>query len=91
MLRLRLLWHTYDRLRVTCQLVDSPFTVGQGVVSLGGLIRLAMVLRHLYAILMFEFLNMLVTLRICREMYVNVAHFLFLLWCGVVYFVLCSI
>ena len=43
-----------------------------------------MVLRHLYAILMFEILNMLVTLCICGEMYVNVAQFLFLLSCGVV-------
>jgi hypothetical protein len=53
--------------------------------SLGGFIGLAMVLWHLYAILMFVFLNMFVTLRICGEMYVNVAHFLFLLWCGVVW------
>jgi len=29
------------------------------------------VLRHLYAILMFVFLNMFVTLRICGEVYVN--------------------
>ena len=50
-----------------------------------------MVLRHLYDILIFAFLNMLVTLRICGENYVNVAHFLFLLSCGVVCFVLCSI
>ena len=50
-----------------------------------------MVLRHLYAILMFVFLNMLVTLRICGEMYVNVAHFLFLLSCGAGCSVLCSI
>ena len=42
-----------------------------------------MVLRHLYAILMFVFLNMFVTLRICEEMHENVAHFLFLLSCGV--------
>jgi len=42
-----------------------------------------MVLWHLYDILMFVFLNMFVTLRICEEMYVNVAHFLFLLSCGV--------
>jgi len=53
--------------------------------SLGGLIKLAMVLRHLYAILMFVFLNMFVTLRICRDMYVNVAHFLFLVSCDVVF------
>jgi len=75
---------------VTCQLVDSPFTVDWVWLSLGGLIRLAMVLRHLYAILMFEFLNMFLTLLICGEIYVNVAHFLFLLSCGVVCFVLCS-
>ena len=50
-----------------------------------------MVLRHLYAILMFVFLNILVTLRICGEMYVNVAHFLFLLSCGAGCSVLCSI
>ena len=35
---------------VACQLVDSPFIVRW---SLGGLIKLAMVLRHSYAILMF--------------------------------------
>ena len=50
-----------------------------------------MVLRHLYAILMFVFLNMLVTFLICGEMLVNVAHFLFLLSCGVGRSVLCSI
>ena len=59
--------------------------------SLGSLIRLAMVLRHLYAILIFVLLNMFVALRICGEMYVNVARFLFLLSCGVVRFVLCSV
>ena len=44
---------------VTCQLVDPPFIVGQGGVrwSLGGLIKLPMVLWHLYAILMFVLLN----------------------------------
>jgi len=35
MFRLRLVWPTYDRLHVTCQLVDSPFTVGRGVVVSG--------------------------------------------------------
>ena len=44
-----------------------------------------MVLWHLYAILMFVFLNMFVTLRICGEIYVNVAHFLFLVWCVLFY------
>jgi len=56
--------------------------------SLDGLIKLAMVLRHLNAILMFVLLNMFVTLHICGDMYVNVAHFLFLLSRGVVRFVL---
>ena len=51
--------------------------------SQGGLVRLAMVLRHLYAIWISVFLNLLVNFRICGEMYVNVAHFLFLLSCGV--------
>ena len=50
-----------------------------------------MVLRHLYAILLFVFLNMLVTFRICGEIYVNVANFLFLLSCGAGCSVLCSI
>jgi hypothetical protein len=59
--------------------------------SLGGLIKLAMVLQHLYAILMFVLLSMFVTLRICGDMYVNVAHFLFLLSRGVVRLVLYSI
>ena len=59
--------------------------------SLGGFIRLAKVLRHLYVILMFVFLNKFVILRICGEMYVKVAHFLFFLSCGEVCFVLCSI
>jgi len=53
--------------------------------------RLAMVLRHLYGILMFVFLNKFVILRICGEMYVKVAHLLFFLSCGEVCFVLCSI
>ena len=58
--------------------------------SLGGLISLAMVFRHLNAILTFVFLNMFVTLHICGEMYVKVAHFLFLfmLVCSMVRFVL---
>ena len=43
----------------------------------GGLIKLAVVLQHLYAILIFVLLNMFVTLHICGDMYVNVAHFLF--------------
>ena len=47
---------------------------------------LAMVFRHLKATLMFVFLNIFVTLRICGKMYVNVAHllFLFVLVCNVV-------
>ena len=45
-----------------------------------------MVLRHLYAILMFVFQNMFVTLCICGDMYVNVAHVLFLLSWGLVCF-----
>ena len=56
--------------------------------SLGVLIKLAMVLRHLYAILMFMFLNIFVTLRICGDMYVNVSHFLFcchVVWCVLFY------
>jgi len=54
---------------------------------------LAMVFRYLKAILTFVFLNMFVTLRICGEMYVNVAHLLFsfVLVCSVVCFVLCFI
>ena len=58
---------------------------------MGGFIQLAMVLRHLYVILMFVFLNKFVILRICGEMYVKVYHFLFFLSCGEVCFVLCSI
>ena len=47
--------------------------MGQNVVVLGGgLMILAMVFRHLKAILTFVFLNMFVTLCICGEMYVNV-------------------
>jgi len=46
----------------------------------------ATVLEHLYAILMFVLLNILVTLRICGDMYVNVAHFLFFLSRGVACF-----
>ena len=49
-----------------------------------------MVLWHLYVILMFVFLNKFVILRICGEMYVKVAYFLFFLSCGEVCFVLCS-
>jgi len=58
--------------------------------SLGGLMILAVVFRHLKAIITFVFLNMFVTLRICGEMCVNVAHllFLFVLVCSVVCFVL---
>jgi len=54
-----------------------------------GLVRLAVVLWHLNAILPFVFLSVLVTLRICGEMYVNVAHlfFLFMLVCNAVCFV----
>jgi len=60
---------------------------------LGGLIILAMVFRHLKTVLTFVFLNIFVTLRICGQMYVNVAHLLFLsvLVCTVVCFVLCFI
>ena len=67
--------------------------MGRNVVVLGGFMILAMVFRHLKAILTFVFLNMFVTLRICGEMYVNVAHllFLFVLVCNVVRFVLCFI
>jgi len=50
---------------------------------------LAMVFRHLKAILTFVFLNMFVSLRICREMYVNVAHLLFLF--VLVYSVVCFV
>jgi len=35
MLRLWLVWPTYNRLHVTCQLVYSPFTVGWDVVVSG--------------------------------------------------------
>ena len=59
--------------------------------SLGGFIRLAMVLRHLYVIFMSVFLNKFVILLICGEMYVKVAHFLFFLSFGEVCFVLCSV
>ena len=64
---------------------------------------LAVVFWHLKAILKFVFLNMFVTLRICGEMYVNVAHLLFfsclcVVWCvlsyvlsGVVVFALLSV
>ena len=47
---------------------------------------LAMVFRHLKATLMFVFLNIFVTLRICGKIYEKVAHFLFLfvLVCNVV-------
>ena len=52
---------------------------------------LAMVFQDLKAILTFVFFNMFATLRICGEMYVNVAHllFLFVLVCNVVRLVLC--
>jgi hypothetical protein len=58
--------------------------------SCEGLIRLAMVLRHLNAILTFVFPNMFVTLRICGEMKVNVTHIYFcsclcVLWCALFY------
>ena len=33
MFRLWLVWPTYDKLHITCQLVDSPLIVGWGVVS----------------------------------------------------------
>jgi len=49
-----------------------------------------MVMRHLYVILMFVFLNKFVILRICGEMYVKIGHFLFLS-CGEMCFVLCCI
>ena len=45
----------------------------------------AMVLEHLYAILMFVLL-VLVTLCVCGDMYMNVAHFLFFLSRGVACF-----
>jgi len=51
-----------------------------------------MVLRHLYFIFMFVFLNKFVMLRICGEMYFEGRPFLvFFLSCGKVCFVLCSI
>jgi len=53
---------------VACQLINSPFIVGQNVVVFEGLIRLAMVFRHLNAILTFVFLNMFVALRIYGDM-----------------------
>ena len=58
--------------------------------SCEGLIRLAMVLRHLNAILTFVFLNMFVTLRICGVMLANVTNllFLFMIVCVVVCFVI---
>jgi len=65
---------------------------------------LSMVFRHLKSILTFVFLNMFVTLRICGEIYVNVAHLLFffsclcVVWCvlsyvlsGVLIFALLSV
>ena len=78
---------------VAFYLINSPFLVGWNVVVLGGLMILAMVLGHMKAILTFVFFNMFVTLRTCGEMYVNIAHllFLFVLVCTVVCFVLCFI
>ena len=62
MFRLRLVWPTYDRSHVLHVSWYIPHLLWGGVWwSLGGLVRLAMVLRHLYAILMFVFLYMLVT------------------------------
>ena len=65
-----------------CVLADKfPIHCGWNVVVLGGLIRLAMVFRHLNAILKFVFLNMFVTLHICGEMYVKVVHLLHFVLC----------
>jgi len=62
-------------------------------VFLAGLMILAMVFRHLKALLKFVFLNMFGTLHIYGEMYVNVAHLLllFVLVCSLVCLVLCFI
>ena len=67
--------------------------MGWNVVVLGGLMVLGLVFLHLKAILMFVFLNMFVTLRICGQKYVSVVHllFFFVLVCNVVRFVLCFI
>ena len=90
MFRLWLVWPTYCRLLVLHDSWKIPHLLWDGVRwSLGVLIKLAMVLRHLYAILMFVFLNIFVTLCICGDMYVNVAH-LILLSCGVCFVVLHS-
>ena len=87
MRRVRLVWPTYDSLQVFQVSWYIPHLLWGGVRwSLGGLILFAMVLRHLYAILMYVLLNILVTLHICGDMYVNVAHFLF--FCHVVWLVL---
>ena len=79
-----------------CYILSDKFPIYYGAECRGpwgGLMILAMVFRHLKAILTFVFLNMFVNLRICGEMYVNVAHllFLFVLVCTVVCFVLCFI
>ena len=92
MFKVRIVWPTYDRLHVLHVSWYIPHLLCGGVWwYFGGLIRLTVVLRHLYAILMFVFQNMFVTLCICGDMYVNVAHVLFLLSCGVVRFDVCSI
>ena len=68
--------HTIGRM---CYILSDKFPIYYGAEChgpSGGLIILAMVLRHLNAILTFVFLTMFVTLRICGEMYVNVAHLL---------------
>ena len=73
---------------VAFYLINSPCVVGRDVVVFRGLIILVMVLRHLKSILTFVFLNMFVTLHICREMYVNIAHFCScpcVLWCVLSY------
>ena len=79
-----------------CYILSDKFPIYYGAECRGpwgGLIILAMVLRHLKAILTFVSLNMFVTLRICGGMNVNVAQLLFLsvFMCAMVRFVLCFI
>ena len=79
-----------------CYILSDKFPICYGAEcrgSWGGLIILAVVLRHLKAILTLVFLNMFVTLRICGEMYVNIAHllFLFVFVCTMARFVFCFI
>ena len=85
--RVRLFCPTYDRLHVLH--VSIPHLLWREMLSFLGLVMLAVVLWHLNAILPFVFLSVLVTLRICGEMYVNVAHllFFFMLVCSAVRFV----